>query len=88
MRCAIVWLEQGVRCRIDELGVKRDQRRYFQNVYFTPAAKLYANLSVKWSPVGERNPRGTGGGDVGPNRLSPPFKRIWLADVHRRDFSR
>jgi len=51
----IVWLENGTRCRIDELGVKRDQRRYFQNVYFTGAAKHCANLSVTWSPGDNRS---------------------------------
>jgi hypothetical protein len=45
----IVWLEHGIRCRIDELGVKPGQRRYFQNVYFTAEAKLFGNLSVTWS---------------------------------------
>lgn len=52
----IVWLGNGIRCRIDELGVKRDQRRYFQEVDFTAKAKLHANLSVTWSSGNERNP--------------------------------
>jgi hypothetical protein len=51
-----VWLENGICCRIDELGVKPGQRRYFQNVYFTAQAKLFANLSVTWSPGDDRNP--------------------------------
>jgi hypothetical protein len=50
----IVWLEQGLRCRIDELGVKPGRRRYFQNVYFTAEAKLLGHLSVTWSP-GEKS---------------------------------
>jgi hypothetical protein len=52
----IVWLENGICCRIDELGVKGGQRRYFQNVYFTQAAKLFGNLSVTWSSGDDRNP--------------------------------
>lgn len=51
----LVWLENGIRCRIDELGVKPGQRRYFQNVYFTAEAKLFGNLSVTWSPGDDRN---------------------------------
>jgi hypothetical protein len=51
----LVWLEKGICCRIDELGVKLGQRRYFQNVYFTAEAKLFGNLSVTWSPGDERN---------------------------------
>jgi hypothetical protein len=45
----LVWLETHVRCRIDELGVKPEQRRYFQNVYFTKQAKGFGHLSVTWS---------------------------------------
>jgi hypothetical protein len=45
----VVWLPSGVRCRIDELGVKRGQRRYFQEVWLTGEAKWCANLSVTWS---------------------------------------
>jgi hypothetical protein len=52
----MVWLANGIRCRIDALGVKRDQRRYFQNVYFTGTAKHGANLSVTWSPGDDPNP--------------------------------
>jgi len=52
----VVWLEHGIRCRIDELGVKPGQRRYFQNVYFTAEAKLSGHLSVTWSSGDERNP--------------------------------
>jgi hypothetical protein len=44
-----VWLASGVYCRIDELGVRRDQRRYFQEVALTAEAKLQTNLSVTWS---------------------------------------
>ncbi|MDL1894640.1 transposase [Anaerolineae bacterium CFX7] len=51
----IVWLENGIRCRIDELGVKPGQRRYFQNVYFTSEAKLFGHLSVTWSPDDDHN---------------------------------
>jgi len=52
----MVWLEKGICCRIDKLGVKPGQRRYFQNVYFTAEAKLFGNLSVTWTPGDERNP--------------------------------
>ncbi len=45
----IGWFPHGVRCRIDELGVKPGQRRYFQNVWLTGAAKWRAHLSVTWS---------------------------------------
>jgi hypothetical protein len=43
------WFAHGVRCRLDELGVKPGQRRYFQNVWLTGAAKWCANVSVTWS---------------------------------------
>ena len=36
-------------CRVDELGVPRGQRRYFQNVRLTQEAKLRTNLSVGWT---------------------------------------
>jgi hypothetical protein len=36
-------------CRIDELGVRPGQRRYFQNVPLTRKTKLYTNLSVTWT---------------------------------------
>lgn len=52
----LVWRENRTRCRIDELGVKPGQRRYFQNVYFTAEAKLFGHLSVTWSPGDARNP--------------------------------
>lgn len=52
----LVWCENGIRCRIDELGVKPGQRRYFQNVYFTAEAKLFGHLSVTWSLGDARNP--------------------------------
>lgn len=45
----LVWLESHRRCRIDELGVRPEQRRYFQNVYFTAKAKGFGHLSVTWS---------------------------------------
>ncbi len=51
----VVWLENGIRCRLDELGVKRNQCRYFQNVYFTAQAKHCAQLSVTWSPGDNRH---------------------------------
>ncbi len=51
-----VWLTTGVYCRIDELGVRRDQRRYFQNVALTKTAKLQTNLSVTWSVATAKEP--------------------------------
>jgi hypothetical protein len=44
-----VTLPNGWQGRIDELGVKPGQRRYFQNVWLTQAAKWCANLSVTWT---------------------------------------
>ena len=38
-----------VRCRMDELGVKPGQRRYFQDVALTLTAQWSANLSITWS---------------------------------------
>ena len=52
----LVWLANGIRCRIDELGLKPGQRRYSQNVYFTAEAKLFGNLSVTWSLGDDRKP--------------------------------
>lgn len=52
----IVWLEHGIRCRIDELGVQPGQRRYFQNVDFTAEAKLFGHLTVTWSAGDDRTP--------------------------------
>ena len=40
---------EGRSCRIDELGVPRGQRRYFQNVSLTQAGLWAANLSVGWT---------------------------------------
>jgi hypothetical protein len=45
----IVTLENGKQQRVDELGVKPGQRRYFQNVRLTLESKLSANLSVTWT---------------------------------------
>lgn len=36
-------------CRIDELGVKPGQRRYFQDVWLTREAKLCTHLTVTWT---------------------------------------
>jgi hypothetical protein len=51
-----VWLASGVYCRIDELGVRRDQRRYFQDVALTAEAKLQTHLSVTWSVGNAKEP--------------------------------
>jgi Transposase DDE domain len=44
-----VKLDNGWQGRIDELGVKLGQRRFFQNVWLTQEEKLCANLSVTWT---------------------------------------
>ena len=51
----VVTLEDGRRCRIDELGIQPGQRGYFQNVLFTEDVKLCANLSVKWTDGDEQH---------------------------------
>jgi Transposase DDE domain len=51
-----VWLANGIYCRIDELGVRRHQRRYFQSVALTAQAKLQTNLSVTWSVGNAQEP--------------------------------
>lgn len=84
----LVWLENGIRCRIDELGIKPGQRRYFQNVYFTAEAKLFGNLSVTWSPGDDHNPPelvAVMSDQIGCRQRA---NRIRLAHVHRRELSR
>ncbi len=44
-----VTLADGWQGRIDELGVRPGQRRYFQNVYLTLESKLCTHLSVTWT---------------------------------------
>lgn len=44
-----VTLQDGRSCRLDELGVPRGQRRYFQNVRLTQEGAWRANLSVGWT---------------------------------------
>lgn len=44
-----ITLEDGRACRVDELGVPRGQRRYFQNVRVTREGLWPANLSVGWT---------------------------------------
>ena len=51
-----VWLSHGHYCRIDHLGVRPGQRRYFQEVAVTRAAKLQARLSVTWSAATPKEP--------------------------------
>lgn len=51
-----VRLANGRACRIDELGVRPDQRRYFQDVALTAEAKLQTNLSVTWSVATAKEP--------------------------------
>ena len=41
--------KDGRSCRIDELGVRQGDRRYFQSVWLTQDMKLCANLSVTWT---------------------------------------
>lgn len=45
----IVNLSNYPPCRIDELGVRPHQRRYFQDVQLTRKNKLSTNLSVTWT---------------------------------------
>jgi hypothetical protein len=51
-----VWLPTGRYCRIDHLGVRPGQRRYFQNVALTKEAKLHTHLSVTWSVATAKEP--------------------------------
>lgn len=51
-----VWLSSGHYCRIDHLGVRPSQRRYFQDVGVTRAAKLHGHLSVTWSEATAKAP--------------------------------
>jgi hypothetical protein len=44
-----VTLASGLQCRIDELGVKKGQRRYFQQVRLTLEHQGLSNLSVTWT---------------------------------------
>lgn len=55
-RSTTVTLSDGRVCRIDALGVKLGQRRYFQDVLLTQAAKLRTHLSVTWTSGDEKNP--------------------------------
>jgi hypothetical protein len=48
-----VWLEQGIICRIDELGVKFGQAQFHQNVLLTLEAEFETNLSVSWTRDGK-----------------------------------
>jgi Transposase DDE domain len=49
-------LENGWHGRVDALGVKPGQRRYFQNVRLTQAQKWRAHLSVTWTEGDDKNP--------------------------------
>lgn len=51
-----VWLPNGRYCRIDRLGVRPGQRRYFQNVARTGAAKLHPHRAVTWSVATAQEP--------------------------------
>lgn len=50
-----VTLPDGRCCRIDQLGVTRARRRYFQDVWLTQEAKLCAHLSVTWTEGDDRH---------------------------------
>ena len=50
-----VTLSNGKQCRIDQLGVRQGQCRYFQNVLLTQEAKLCAHLSVTWTEGDAQN---------------------------------
>ncbi len=45
----LITFADGRRSRIDALGVRPGQRRYFQQVHLTAEVKLCANLSVTWT---------------------------------------
>lgn len=51
-----VTLENGWQGRLDALGVKPGQRRYFQNVRLTQDQKWRAHLSVTWTEGDAKNP--------------------------------
>ncbi len=48
-----VWLENRIICRIDELGVKRGQPQFYQNVPLTLEGEFDTNLSVTWTNDGK-----------------------------------
>lgn len=50
-----VTLSDGCCCRIDALGVKPGQRRYFQDVWLTQDAKLGTHLTVTWTEGDAKN---------------------------------
>lgn len=45
----IVWLQEGIICRVDELGVKPGQTKFYQNVALNLAGEFETNLSVTWT---------------------------------------
>jgi len=51
-----ITLENGWQGRVDALGVKPGQRRYFQNVRLTQEQKWGAHLSVTWTEGDDKNP--------------------------------
>jgi len=51
-----VTLADGHACRIDQLGVPRRQRRYYQTVWLTKTETLLTHLSVGWTGGDEKNP--------------------------------
>lgn len=50
-----VTLKDGHSCKIDELGVQKGERRYFQDVWMTQDVKLCTNLSVTWTSGDEKH---------------------------------
>lgn len=51
-----VTLDDGGYGSIQALGVKRGQRRYYQQVWLTQDRKLLTNLTVTWTPGDDRHP--------------------------------
>lgn len=49
----LVWLPEGIICRIDELSVKPGQPRFYQNVALTSEGEFETNLSVTWTKDGK-----------------------------------
>jgi hypothetical protein len=50
-----VTVEDGRQRRVDELGVRPGQRRYYQNVRLTLESKLCTHLSVTWTEGDEKH---------------------------------
>jgi hypothetical protein len=72
----IITLENGWQGRVDGLGVKPGQRRYFQNVRLTQEQKWRAHLSVTW----------TAGDDKHPPELLAVISDEWACRARLREY--